>query len=89
MYLILDPLRKAPWNLYDVRERRTTEEQMAEAMFLVCDYCGKDAVDTLMIRIGQQNYLLDVCDRHLKAITSKARKPKRGRRPKSSSTASA
>jgi hypothetical protein len=61
---------------------------MAEAMFLVCDYCGRDAVETLKIRIGQQNYLLDVCDKHLSQITSKARKPKRGRRPKSSATAS-
>ena len=62
--------------------------RMAEAMFLVCDYCGRDALETLKIRIGQQNYLLDVCDKHLTAITSKARKPKRGRRPKSSAAAS-
>jgi hypothetical protein len=62
---------------------------MAEALFLICDYCGKDAVDTLKIRIGQQNYLLDVCDNHLRAITSRARKPKRGRRPKSGASASA
>jgi hypothetical protein len=62
---------------------------MAEARFLVRDYCGRDAVDMLQIRIRQQNYLLDVCDKHLKAITSKARKPKRARRPKSGAAASA
>jgi hypothetical protein len=55
---------------------------MAEATVLVCDYCKNEAVQTLRLRIGQQNYLLDVCDRHLADITSKARKPKRGRRPK-------
>lgn len=60
---------------------------MAEATVLVCDYCGREAVETLRLRIGQQNYLLDVCDKHLTAITSKARKPKRGRKPKSSTRA--
>jgi hypothetical protein len=55
---------------------------LAEATVLVCDYCGREAVDTLRLRVGQQNYLLDVCDKHLAAITSKARKPKRGRKPK-------
>ena len=61
---------------------------MAEATFLICDYCGRDAVETMKLRIGQQNYLLDVCDKHLSVITSKARKPKRGRRPKTSTTKS-
>jgi len=55
---------------------------MAEALFLVCDYCGRDAVETVKIRIRQQNFLLDACDKHLSDIVSKARKPKRGRRPK-------
>ncbi len=56
---------------------------MAEATILVCDYCGREAVETLRLRLGQQNYLLDLCDKHLSAITDKARKPKRGRKPKS------
>jgi hypothetical protein len=52
---------------------------MAETLSLVCDYCGKAAVETVKFRVGKQNYLLDVCRKHLDEIKSKARKPRRGR----------
>ena len=52
---------------------------MAETLSLVCDYCGKAAVETVKFRVGKQNYLLDVCRKHLDEIRSKARKPRRGR----------
>ena len=52
---------------------------MAEATTLVCDYCGRPAAETLKIRAGQRNYLLDVCSKHLDDIKSMARKPRRGR----------
>jgi len=60
---------------------------MAEATVLVCDYCGKAATETLTFRVGQTNMLLDVCDRHFDDITSRAHRPKRGRKPKSSARA--
>jgi hypothetical protein len=52
---------------------------MAEATTLVCDYCGRAAVDTLRFRVRNSNYLLDVCQRHLDDLKSRARKPRRGR----------
>jgi hypothetical protein len=66
-----------------VRQALQEGRTVAEATILVCDYCGREAVETLRLRLGQQNYLLDLCDKHLGAITEKARKPKRGRKPKS------
>ena len=60
---------------------------MAEETVLVCDYCGHPAAETLTLRVGGQNYLLDVCSRHLTDLTSKARRPKRGRKPKNSGAA--
>jgi hypothetical protein len=59
---------------------------MAEASVLVCDYCGKPAADTLTFRVNRQNLLLDVCERHLSEITSRARRPKRGRKPKNAAS---
>jgi hypothetical protein len=52
---------------------------MAEATTLVCDYCGRTAVETIKFRVGNRNHLLDVCTRHLEDLKSRARKPKRGR----------
>jgi hypothetical protein len=52
---------------------------MAEATTLVCDFCGRAAVETVKFRVGQRNYLLDTCTKHLDEIKSKARRPKRGR----------
>jgi len=52
---------------------------MAEATTLICDYCGRPAVETIKFRVGQRNYLLDVCSKHFDDIRSKARKPRRGR----------
>lgn len=60
---------------------------MAEALVLVCDYCGKSAVESLTFRVGQNNMLLDVCERHLHEITKRSRRPKRGRRPKKATIA--
>jgi hypothetical protein len=52
---------------------------MAEATYLVCDFDNREAVETITFRIRNQNYLIDVCDKHLKEMTSRARKPRRGR----------
>jgi len=52
---------------------------MAEATYLVCDFDKREAVETITFRVKDQNYVLDVCDKHLKDFASRARKPRRGR----------
>lgn len=53
---------------------------MAIATILVCDRCGKAAVDTIRFKAPRKGNLdLDLCQRHLDELTAKAHKPRRGR----------
>jgi hypothetical protein len=57
---------------------------MAEKTILVCDVCGRPAVETVTIRVQRGNYLKDLCDKHVAALVDGARKPRRGRPRKAS-----
>ena len=62
---------------------------MAEALVLVCDRCGKPVADSVTLRVGNRNYVTDLCREHLDDLVRHARVPKRGRKPKSLSAGSA
>src|SRR5437763_14246445 len=53
---------------------------MGEQTILVCDVCGKPAVETATIRVGGRNFVKDYCATHLSELTAGARAPRRGRR---------
>jgi len=53
---------------------------MGEQTILVCDVCGKPAVETVTIRVGRRNFVKDFCSTHLSELTAGARAPRRGRR---------
>jgi hypothetical protein len=53
---------------------------MAEATVLVCDVCGRPAVETVTIRIGRRNLQKDLCQTHLGELTQGTRTPRPGRR---------
>jgi hypothetical protein len=52
---------------------------MAEASVLVCDVCGRPAVETVTIRVGRRNLAKDLCQAHLQELTAGARTPRPGR----------
>jgi hypothetical protein len=52
---------------------------MAEATVLVCDVCGRPAVQSVTIRVGQRNWVKDLCSTHLSGLTAGARTPRPGR----------
>ena len=62
---------------------------MAEAFVLVCDVCGKPEATTVTFRVDNRNLQKDFCPKHLGELVRGARAPKRGRRPKSASSAPA
>ena len=53
---------------------------MGEQTILVCDVCGRPAVDTATIRVGARNFVKDYCAAHLAELTAGGRPPRRGRR---------
>src|SRR5947208_1544051 len=53
---------------------------MGEQTILVCDVCGRPAVETATIRVGGRNYVKDYCAQHLSELTAGGRAPRRGRR---------
>ncbi len=54
-----------------------------EAVVLVCDYGdGRAAAEQVTMRVGGRNLIIDLCPLHLRELTTNARAPKRGRRPK-------
>ncbi|MGH2597266.1 MAG: hypothetical protein ACRDH7_15085 [Actinomycetota bacterium] len=55
--------------------------QVAEAIMLVCDVCGKPEATTVAIRVNEKNLQKDFCSKHLAELVQGARPPKRGRRP--------
>jgi hypothetical protein len=53
---------------------------MGEQTILVCDVCGRPAVETATIRVGGRNYVKDYCTQHLSELIAGGRAPRRGRR---------
>ncbi|MGQ0670092.1 MAG: hypothetical protein ACT4PO_10535 [Actinomycetota bacterium] len=53
---------------------------MGEKTILVCDVCGRPAVETATIKIGRRNLVKDLCASHVAEITAGARRPRPGRR---------
>ena len=54
---------------------------MAEELVIVCDTCGKPAVETVTFRTSSGNRVKDYCAVHLQELLKGSRAPKRGRRP--------
>jgi hypothetical protein len=54
---------------------------VAVQTILVCDYCGKPAVDTASVKVGGGSWVLDLCADHVTEVTSHARRARPGRRP--------
>lgn len=61
---------------------------MAEKTILVCDTCGKPAVETVTIKAARGNFVKDLCGSHVTELVAGARKPRRGR-PKTAAAGSA
>jgi hypothetical protein len=53
---------------------------MAEATVLVCDVCGRPAVESVTFRIGGRNRVKDLCQVHLAELEAGSRAPRRGRK---------
>ena len=53
---------------------------MGGKVVLVCDVCGRPAVDSATIKVGRANWTKDLCQVHLNELTAGARKPRPGRR---------
>lgn len=62
---------------------------MGEAVVLVCDVCGKPAVQTVTIKAGSVNRVKDLCRAHLDELLAGSRAPRRGRRRQPTTLASA
>src|SRR6266702_4485039 len=56
---------------------------MAEVVMLACDRCGKPAVESVTLKVGGRNLVIDLCRVHLDELVRGARTPKRGRKPAS------
>jgi hypothetical protein len=54
---------------------------MAEKLMLVCDTCGRPAVETVTFRTSSGNRQRDYCTTHLAELLRGSRTPKRGRKP--------
>jgi hypothetical protein len=54
---------------------------MGERTILVCDICGRPAMETVTFKVGRRNLQKDYCGIHLQELTVGARTPRRGRRP--------
>ena len=54
---------------------------MAERVMLVCDTCGRPAIETVTFKASAGNRQRDYCSPHLDELLSGARVPKRGRKP--------
>jgi hypothetical protein len=62
---------------------------MAEKTVVVCDVCGKPAVETVTIKVARGNYAKDLCAAHVTELIAGARRPKPGRPRKMAGAASA
>ena len=62
---------------------------MAQALVVVCDVCGKPAVETVSLKVSARGYQKDVCQAHLDEMIKGARAPRRGRPRTKANSASA
>jgi len=62
---------------------------MAQALVVVCDVCGRPAVETVSLKVSARGYQKDVCQAHLDEMIKGARAPRRGRPRTKASSASA
>jgi hypothetical protein len=62
---------------------------VAEQTILVCDVCGRPAVESATFRVNGRSYVKDYCSTHLSELTAGARAPRRGRRKAAVATAPA
>lgn len=62
---------------------------MAQALVVVCDVCGKPAVETVSLKVSARGYQKDVCQTHLDEMIKGARAPRRGRPRTKASTVAA
>src|SRR6266545_3024301 len=53
---------------------------MGEQTILVCDVCGRPAVESVTFRIGGRNRVKDLCQVHLAELEAGSRAPRRGRK---------
>lgn len=60
---------------------------MAQALVVVCDVCGRPAVETVSLKVAARGYQKDVCQAHLDEMIKGARAPRRGR-PRSKASGS-
>jgi hypothetical protein len=52
---------------------------MAEKMILVCDTCGRPAIETVTIKLARGNFVKDQCAAHINDLIAGARRPRPGR----------
>jgi hypothetical protein len=62
-----------------IRTTKTKGMDMAQALVVVCDVCGRPAVETVSLKVTSQGYQKDVCQVHLDELIKGARSPRRGR----------
>ena len=62
---------------------------MAEKTILVCDACGRPAVETVTIKLERGNFVKDLCGTHINELIAGARRPRPGRRKSVVPTATA
>jgi hypothetical protein len=53
--------------------------EMAQALLIVSDVCGRPAVETVSLKVTARGYQKDVCQAHLDEMIKAARAPRRGR----------
>ncbi len=53
---------------------------MSEKTILVCDACGRPAVETVTIKLERGNFVKDLCGTHVNELIAGARRPRPGRR---------
>lgn len=64
---------------YNREKDRVGRGTVAEAVVVVCDECGKPDATSVTIRVGERNYVKDLCGQHLATLLKDTRAPRRGR----------
>jgi len=54
---------------------------VGEAVVLVCDVCGRPAVQSVTFKVGGRNRVKDLCATHMAELEAGSRAPRRGRKP--------
>src|SRR4051812_39090704 len=67
--------RQCPTSDYHAPRTERGGSCMGERVILVCDVCGRPAVESATMKVGPQNWTKDLCQVHLDELTAGARKP--------------